>query len=59
MKRIWIGIGLLIVLLIGGLWISNTIADTHLPSAEDLEEASQLALEGDWDRASALMNRAK
>lgn len=59
MKRIWIGIGLLIVLLIGGLWISNTMADTHLPSAEDLEEASQLALEEDWDRASALMNRAK
>ncbi|MBQ7802204.1 MAG: DUF4363 family protein [Oscillospiraceae bacterium] len=59
MKRIWIGIGLLAALLIGGLWVADAMEDSHLPGAKDLRRASELALEEDWLRAEALTGRAR
>lgn len=59
MKRIWIGIGLLIALLIAGIWVADVMKDSHKPSAEDLRRASQLALEEDWTTAEALTKRAR
>ena len=59
MKRIWIGIGLLVALLVGGIWVAESMEDCYLPGAEDLRRASELALEEDWSRAEALTKRAR
>lgn len=59
MKRIYIGIGLLIVLLVLGIWIASAADKAHAPGAVDLEHASQLVLEGSWDKAEALAKRAR
>ena len=59
MKRIWIGIGLLAALLVAGLWTAESMERSHLPGAEDLRRASQLALEEDWTQAEALTARAR
>lgn len=59
MKRIYIGIILLIVLLAAGIWIAKVAEKTHAPGASDLEQASHLALEGNWDKAEALTGRAR
>lgn len=59
MKRIWIGVGLLAVLLAGGLWIAGAMENAHEPGASDLRRASELALDGDWLKAEALVERAR
>lgn len=59
MKRIWIGIGLLVFLLVAGIWVAEVMEDSHKPGAEDLRRASQLALEEDWPMAEALSKRAR
>ena len=33
MKRIWIGIGLLAALLVAGIWVAESMEDSHLPGA--------------------------
>lgn len=59
MKRIWIGIGLLIALLAAGLWVSESMEEAHLPGAKELRKASQLALEEQWPQAEALTKQAR
>lgn len=59
MKRIWIGIGLLAVLLISGIWAAESMERSHLPGAKDLRRAAELVLEEDWSQAEALTGRAR
>lgn len=59
MKRIWIGIGLLAALLVAGIWVAESMEDSHLPGAQDLRRASELVLEEDWSKAEALTKRAR
>lgn len=59
MKRIWIGIGLLVVILIAGIWVAETMENIQKPNADDLRRASQLALEEQWPLAEALTKRAR
>ena len=59
MKRIWIGLGLLIALLAAGIWVAESMEDIHNPCASDLRRASALALEEDWSKAEALTKRAR
>ena len=53
MKRIWIGILLLSVLLVAGFWLSGFMKEAHLPVAQDLRRAGELALEEPWGQAEA------
>ncbi len=59
MKRFWIGLSLLAVILIGGLWINHRMSRIHMPCAVDLERAAACALEEDWTGAAALADRAR
>ncbi len=59
MKRMWIGIGLLAVVLIGGVWSGKRMMNTHLPCAEDLEHAAACAMAEDWGSAGALAEKAR
>lgn len=58
MKRLWIGIGFLIFLLAAGIVISALFSSIHSPIAQSLQKASEAALSGDWDTASALTEQA-
>ena len=57
MKRIWIGIILLTVLLGAGFWTSNFMDRTHNPIAQDVRRAGQHALEEHWSTAQAFAKR--
>ena len=59
MKRIWIGIMLLSVLLVAGFWLSGFMKEAHLPVAQDLRRAGALALEEQWERAEAYASRGQ
>ncbi len=58
MKRLWIGVLILAVLLSGSLAISIAMARIHRPIAQDLELAAQEALDGHWSEALALAQQA-
>lgn len=59
MGRLWIGIGLLIVLLALTIGISVGMDAIHQPIAEKLEKAGEAALEGTWDKADRLWREAQ
>lgn len=58
MKRLWIGIAILAVLLAGSLSISFAMEKIHRPIARDLESAAQKALDEDWETALTLFHKA-
>ena len=59
MKRIWIGIILLALLLGAGLWISNFMHQAHTPIAQDIRRAGTMALEERWSTAQAFSKRGQ
>lgn len=59
MKRSWIGLFLLIVLLVGSLIASNIMLTVHRESAEKLEQAAQFALDGNWTGAAFATAQAR
>ena len=59
MKRIWIGIALLTLLLGAGAGISGFMGRVHLPVAQDLHRAGELAMEEQWGPAQAFANRGQ
>lgn len=58
MKRLWIGLSLLVVLLAGGCLIHTALARIHEPIAADLEQAAAAALMEDWATARDLAEHA-
>lgn len=58
MKRCWMGLVLLIVLLVLGLGITWAMAEIHDPIARDLKQAAQQALQGNWAEAEHLSQKA-
>lgn len=58
MKRSWMGAGLLLILLIGGLLVTWAMGRIHDPIARDLDAAGECALSGDWSRAESLSRQA-
>lgn len=59
MKRSWIGLVLLLVLLVSSLlttWAMNRI---HEPIEADLQQASEYAILGDWVNADKFFHQAK
>ena len=59
MKRIWIGVVLLGVLLLGGMGTGEFMEQAHIPVARDVQQAGELVLRGQWELAHALVNRGK
>ena len=47
MGRFWLGIGILVLFLVLGLWISSEMEDVHMSIADTLETAAEQALSGD------------
>nr|MBQ8244414.1 DUF4363 family protein [Oscillospiraceae bacterium] len=59
MKRSWMGLGLLVVLLALSLLVTWAMAQVHDPIARDLITAGEYALAGDWERAEFLFRQAE
>lgn len=59
MKRIRIGIGLLLVLLALGLWTQRKLDAIHGPIAADMTLAAQQAQMGNWEQAGEALTRAE
>ena len=59
MKRIWIGIVLLGVLLLGGIGTGEFMQQAHDPVAQDVRQAGEVVLRDQWELAQALVNRAQ
>ena len=59
MKRSWIGLGLLIVLLGVSLLVAWVMEEVHRPIARDLITAGEYALAGEWEQAERLSRQAK
>lgn len=51
MKRGWIGLGLLVVLLAAGLLVTWHMRSSHREIAQDLEQAARYAMAGSWEEA--------
>ena len=59
MKREWVGIGLLLVLLILGLLVTWRMTTVYEAMADTLEKAGTLALSEDWEGTDRLLRRTR
>lgn len=59
MKRFWIGLAMLILLLGGGFLAQHRMERIHTPCAMDLEWSADRAQAGDWQAAGELAHRAR
>lgn len=59
MKRCWIGLGLLIVLLAGSIAVTWRMGRCHEPMTEAVTQAAERALDGDWGNALSLTEKAR
>ena len=59
MKQVWIGLGILAALLLGGIWMGNTLERAHEQQIRDLDQARVAAEAGNWNLAEAHLTRAK
>jgi hypothetical protein len=59
MYRGWLGFGLLVVLLVLGIWSSRLMNGIHTPVSQQLETAAQQVLSGDMDTGHATALKAK
>ena len=59
MARGWIGVGILLVFLVLGFWISAEMDQTHLPTEALLKQAAEKTLQGDFQQGVALGMEAK
>ena len=58
-RQLWVGIGILLVLLVIGLLLTVFVEDACSPIARLLEQAGNLIEQGDWETASMLVHSAK
>ena len=59
MTRLWIGVSFLIVILAVGVVLTMLFDRIHTPLTEDLRQASQLAMDQEWEKATALTQKAR
>ena len=59
MRRLWLGIGLLVGLLILGIFTTVAITRIQEPIAETLEAAEEAARQGDWVLGVDLSKKAR
>lgn len=58
MGRFWLGIGLLVLFLVLGLWVSSSMGNVHQAIAQTLDEAAAQTLEGNLEEGLALAQQA-
>ena len=59
MKRLWIGVAFLLVLLAGGIWMTLGLSGVQDALYRELSAASDAAAAQDWDQAVALADSAR
>ena len=59
MKRLWIGVSILVFLLAAGIGTTVFAVRTHTDISDGLKQASEAALRGKWEDAKALSLDAK
>lgn len=59
MKRLWVGVGLLLILLGVGIFTAVAMRCAHEPVSRQLSQAAQAALAEDWGKAEKLSKAAK
>ncbi len=59
MGRFLLGIGILVLFLVLGLWIGHVMGEVHMAIADTLETAADQALSGDMAAATETANAAK
>ena len=58
MRRLYIGVGLLVILLAVGIFITAQFTALHEPLAEKLDAAARAALAENWEEATVLSAEA-
>ena len=58
MKRLWLGLCLLAVLLSGCIFVHTTLHKIYAPMVQQLEEAAEAALQQDWPTALDALQHA-
>jgi len=58
MGRFWLGIGILVLFLVLGLWVAHAMDDVHQSIGQALDTAAQAALSGQLDKGIALAQQA-
>ena len=59
MKRLWIGVLILLLLLCAGIGVTVFADQVHTRISDSLSQAADAALAEDWDTANALSSGAK
>lgn len=59
MKRLWIGLGVLLALLAAGIWAMEYADRIHGSVSSSLEEAARAAVAEDWENAARLQAEAR
>jgi len=59
MKRSWIGLILLLILLAGGILSTWAMDEIHTPIEEQLNQAAECVLLGDWENGDLLFLQAQ
>ena len=58
MKRLWIGVGLLVGIVLVGMWTTGKLNRIHIAIAEELLQSAQAAQAGNWVDADAAAENA-
>ena len=59
MKQFWLGLGLLVAMLVSGIWVTGKMKQTHKPASDQLQQAAQYSLEADWENAHRMTMKAR
>ena len=59
MKRCWIGVSFLVLLLLGGLFVDKIMGRSHVPISQALDRAAECAMAEDWTEAEVFAHRAR
>ena len=59
LRRFWIGVVVLSVMLASGIWLTVLFCRIHHPMASDLRSAAAAAQADDWKKATALAENAR
>ena len=59
MNRFWLGVGLLVLFLVAGIWSTVFLDTVHEPISETLEQATEQIIAGDLDEGIRLSQQAR
>ena len=58
MKRLWLGVIFLLLLLIAGIWQTIALSEIHGSLSENFSAAASAAAEHNWEKADAFAEKA-